>query len=295
MVDRARLYGGPDERFYGMRAPEAPGMGVRDLGMGRLANVLAGALGAVWGSLPPEARHSYSSLAHVLAELSPGAAVRDTLQSSGEMGNALIAGDPWGALGGGVNMLTAMAGVVPGMRSISSMGNLRGLLKEAEPVYLRWSRGPKYDLKPGARSRNQVTGQLESGLSATPLTPNDDSAALAKLIREYEFLRLGGSDIAPHLYTGRKLGVGGDNEPVIAPIRHLGTLAPDFVRSATDDSKVRRLVLQQSIEQTENILRQRDPAVAPRFYERIAADLMSQKQELDRLGGALLDDPLVAP
>jgi hypothetical protein len=71
----------------------------------------------------------YASLPNALAELSPGAAIRDTLDASGRMVRDAWNGDGWGAAGAGANMLTAMAGVVPGMRAAE-----KGAAKAAEAV-----------------------------------------------------------------------------------------------------------------------------------------------------------------
>jgi len=76
-------------------------------------------LDRVWYSLPPEARRAYMSGVGALGELSPGAAIRDTLQESGEGVGALLQGRGWDAAGHGAGLLTAMAGVVPINRAIS--------------------------------------------------------------------------------------------------------------------------------------------------------------------------------
>ena len=75
-------------------------------------------LALAWRMLPPEARKSYASLPNAVAELSPGAAIRDTVQASGETAKAAMQGRGWDAAGGVANMLAAAAGVVPGGKLI---------------------------------------------------------------------------------------------------------------------------------------------------------------------------------
>jgi len=86
-------------------------------------------LALAWRMLPPEARKAYASLPNAVAELSPGAAIRDTVQASGETGNALMQGRGWDAAGGVANMLTAAAGVIPGGRLIT-----KGAKELAQPI-----------------------------------------------------------------------------------------------------------------------------------------------------------------
>lgn len=86
-------------------------------------------LNALWNALPPTARSAYRSLAEVLAELSPGAAVRDSVDTSRDTAEAVQHGDVWGSLGGTAGMLTAAAGVLPGGRLIT-----KGTKELAQPI-----------------------------------------------------------------------------------------------------------------------------------------------------------------
>lgn len=95
---------------------------------GRETNPLA----LAWGALPSNVRAAYASAPNALAELSPGAAIRDTVAASGDLARNVLAGNGWGAAGAGAGMLTAMAGLVPGGRVFSSRKTadaLEGLLK----------------------------------------------------------------------------------------------------------------------------------------------------------------------
>lgn len=76
-------------------------------------------LALAWRMLPPEARKAYASLPAAIGELSPGAAIRDTVQASGETANAAMQGRGWDAAGGVANMLTAAAGILPGGRLLT--------------------------------------------------------------------------------------------------------------------------------------------------------------------------------
>ncbi len=90
-----------------------------------------------WRALPENVRKTYSSLPAAMAEMSPGAAIRDTLDASGRMMKSAMGGDVWGSLGSGANMLTAAAGVVPGSRAVGKAGTFWSDLsktKHAIPV-----------------------------------------------------------------------------------------------------------------------------------------------------------------
>lgn len=271
-------------------------------------------LNALWSALPPTARSSYRSLVEALAELSPGAAVRDSVDAYRGMVQNAVAGNTWDALGGGANLLTAMAGVVPGSAvakrgaktvadSFQNLDHIKTVINEAgEPAFVRWSRGPKYDLKPGARSMNQTTGQSEAGLSAQLLEPDFDPWVLARRIGEYEFLRFNGKDISPHLYAGKVLGRGGDNEPVIAPTKYLGNLAPELLDAVLDPNRVERLAAMRRLRNQEakftNPEWLQNPDVT-RYnglgYKRAEKELEEYRAELERLGGHLVNDPLINP
>ena len=80
-------------------------------------------------SPPPEARKAYGSLAQAVVDMTSPAAVRDTVDASGQTVNALREGRGWDAAGGAASMLTAAAGVVPGGRLIT-----KGAKELAQPI-----------------------------------------------------------------------------------------------------------------------------------------------------------------
>lgn len=283
--------------------PDPAGFLSNALGIARRA--AEGAPDALAGLVPPTARQHYMSLVNALAELSPGAAVRDSVDAYKSMVANAAAGNVWDSLGNGANLLTAMAGVVPVGRGLKfgSLDHIRHAVNEAgEPAFVRWSRGPKYDMKPGARSMNQATGEREAGLSAQILEPGFDPVTLARRIGEYEFLRFNGMDISPHIYTGRSLGRGGDNEPVIAATRYLGSPADDLLLSILDQQKIARLT------EMRRLQRESDKLTNPEWLsnpdvtryggiaiEQTRREIEALRAKLERLGGPLVNDPLVAP
>lgn len=125
-----RLYSpNPDApTMYGGAPTEAPKTFSQRLG----EQLSPPPINALWGALPPAARDSYSSLAHAIAEMSPGAAVRDTVEASGNVMRNVGQGNLWGSLGSGANLLTAMAGVLPGMRIAGSSERARNILGRPE-------------------------------------------------------------------------------------------------------------------------------------------------------------------
>ena len=83
-----------------------------------------------FGILPPPVRESWSNGIRSVMELTPGASIRDTLQSSGELSRAVMNLDPVGTLQALGGMTLGAAGLIPGERLV------RDLSKKAAP-YLR--------------------------------------------------------------------------------------------------------------------------------------------------------------
>jgi hypothetical protein len=94
---------------FGTLAPQAPP-----------ENALAQALsefqrrGGMSGLLPKEPRERLAHALTLAGELSPGAGVRDFLQSSGDLTRNVVAGNPWGSLVAGAGMALGAVGAVPG-------------------------------------------------------------------------------------------------------------------------------------------------------------------------------------
>lgn len=82
------------------------------------------ALDAVWKSLPPEVRKAYKSGVEVLGEISPGAAVRDVLDASGELGRGILDFDWEKATLGGLGIPLAALGVIPSNRGIAKTAEI---------------------------------------------------------------------------------------------------------------------------------------------------------------------------
>lgn len=70
-----------------------------------------------WNALPPEAKASYSSIPGLLAEMSPGASVRDAVEAGGEIGHGILNADPKAVGLGAANMGVAALGLLPGARA----------------------------------------------------------------------------------------------------------------------------------------------------------------------------------
>lgn len=75
------------------------------------------AVEGVWGMLPKNVRQVYASAPAGLMELSPGAAIRDTLEESGNLTRATLAGKPVDAATALAGMTLASLGIVPGGRA----------------------------------------------------------------------------------------------------------------------------------------------------------------------------------
>jgi len=69
-------------------------------------------------------------------------------------------------------------------------------------LFVRWSRGPKYDIKP---SRDYANGGVHGGLSAV-LIGHWEGAYMTRRLNEYMFLRMKDEKLKPYIYTGEVIG-----------------------------------------------------------------------------------------
>lgn len=73
-------------------------------------------------------------------------------------------------------------------------------------IYIRWSRGPKYDNKP---SRDQLTGNTHAGLSAVWIDYWERDYMVRRL-KEYQFLRIKDLLIDAYIYQAEEIGKDSD-------------------------------------------------------------------------------------
>jgi hypothetical protein len=78
-------------------------------------------------------------------------------------------------------------------------------------LYVRWSRGPRYDTK---ASRDYANGGHHVGLSAVWIDYWERDV-LERRLREYEFLRIKDSKIKAYIYQADEIGRDSDNAPSI--------------------------------------------------------------------------------
>lgn len=122
----------------------------------------------------------------------------------------------------------------------TSLQELVTLIRRGEPVFVRWSRGPRVDLGEGPTSADQLTGTELPGLSANPLGMEDwwqESLTLwvARRLYDYSHLREDhGSEIQPWVLTGEVVGRGPDNEPLIRRVRPVAWVGESVIAEAED-------------------------------------------------------------
>jgi len=78
-----------------------------------------GLFGTAWGMFPPDVRKSWATIPTLWAENTPGAGIRDMVESSGVLTRAVMNVDPLGALGGLGGMALGAIGSIPGMRGVT--------------------------------------------------------------------------------------------------------------------------------------------------------------------------------
>ncbi|GGL23959.1 DUF6098 family protein [Planomonospora parontospora] len=106
--------------------------------------------------------------------------------------------------------------------TITSLSELTALLDERRGLFIRWSRDLERDEASGC-SRDSLTGAALPGLSANPLDVEDwwgDRPVrlwAARRLHDYSHLRRErGPGVRAWVLSGREVGRGPDNEPLIA-------------------------------------------------------------------------------
>ncbi|WP_327188431.1 DUF6098 family protein [Streptomyces xinghaiensis] len=123
---------------------------------------------------------------------------------------------------------------------LTSLHRLADLVERVDPVFVRWSSGPRTDLRGhGGVSRDSLTGVPLAGLSANPLRVEawwGDRPTLlwvARRLYDYSHLReAAGPRVRPWVLTGEEAGRGPDNEPLVARVRPVAWIAAEVIAEA---------------------------------------------------------------
>jgi hypothetical protein len=126
--------------------------------------------------------------------------------------------------------------------ALHSIEDIQKVLSADKKVFVRWSAGPKYDLAPGAKSKDYVSGQTHDGLSAVELTQDMSPQEIFAMVRDYSFLR-GEKANAPYFYSGRVVGKDSDGTPSIVPTEFLGSGSKRLMSFIDDDANLERISL----------------------------------------------------
>ncbi len=146
------------------------------------------------------------------------------------------------------NVALSAAGVLPFFPGMTAMKNkklsikhlddgrdfvshVKDLAKEHGTVYVRWSPSSSLDLSGNRVSRDFVSGETHSGLSAVDINSGDDDIDIASKIREYGFLRMQDSRSRPHIYAANVVGRDSDGYPSIIPTKVLATASNDVIKA----------------------------------------------------------------
>jgi len=89
-----------------------------------------------------------------------------------------------------------------------------------ESIFVRWSRGPRFDTKP---SKDYQSGAIHSGLSSVKIGPWADEY-LERRLKEYRFLQMKDPKIKAYIYKAQEIGLDSDGYELIdvATIECLG-------------------------------------------------------------------------
>jgi len=124
-----------------------------------------------------------------------------------------------------------------GMPTVATLEEVTGLARRHPRLFVRWSRGPGADA--ARSSSDDLTGVPLPGLSANPLAVEpwwgDRPLGLWIARRLYDYSHLEhekGPGVRPWLLTGRVLGRGPDNEPLIACDRAIAWVGSQVIEEA---------------------------------------------------------------
>lgn len=123
--------------------------------------------------------------------------------------------------------------------TIGSLDELVSLLESRPELYIRWSRGP--DLDAGTTSHDELTGVELPGLCVNPMSMEEwwagRSTRMWAARRLYDYRHLQekrGEGVRPWVLTGREVGRGPDNEPIVDDVEPVAWVADAVVSEATE-------------------------------------------------------------
>lgn len=124
------------------------------------------------------------------------------------------------------------------MARVRSLDELVELVRGSGDLYVRWSRGPDFDLD-DQTSRDELTGAELPGLCANPLAVEEwwgDRSLrtwVARRLHDYSHLRRKRDGVRPWVLEGHELGRGPDNEPLVECRRPVAWLEESVIEEAT--------------------------------------------------------------
>ena len=83
--------------------------------------------------------------------------------------------------------------------------------ENGDSIFVRWSRGPKFDTKP---SRDYQSGAVHSGLSSVKIGAWEGEY-LERRLREYRFLQMKDEKIRAYIYKAEEIGLDSDGYELI--------------------------------------------------------------------------------
>ena len=160
----------------------------------------------------------------------------------------------------------------------NAVREIERLAEQHGTVYIRWSAGTGHDLKPGANSRDSVSGSSHAGLSAIPISGDMHPVDIAKRLAEYGFLRMKDKGIRPRVYVGEQIGTDSDGYALIRPSSEVAKVSDETVR-AIDSGYAKAAELRDRIDE----LSARLPKLQGSGRDITERNLAKARGELDQL------------
>ncbi|RKN45619.1 DUF6098 family protein [Streptomyces hoynatensis] len=125
-----------------------------------------------------------------------------------------------------------------GMARVRTLDELARRVREREGLFVRWSKGPRFDLHGPAGSADELTGAPMPGLSVSPLHiehwwPGSVRLWVARRLWDYSHLQHEKAPgVAPWLLHAREIARGPDNEPLVDRVEPLAWIADEVIAEA---------------------------------------------------------------
>lgn len=163
-------------------------------------------------------------------------------------------------------------------KQINNFNELKEIIGNNKDYFIRWSRGPKYDLKM-KNSKDYLTGEIHAGLSAVQIDPEWSTGYMARRSKEYGFLRSKDPKINAWVYKGEIIGTDSDGYPTIKIKKTIGSFNKKLVKKI-DQGLADRLDLEEKLRKTIEMRQRASDKIGQKILDE---NIIKLKKQLDKM------------